>query len=486
MRAELLPDNMQKKFFSNLLLIILLNLLVKPYAIFAIDATVQNRVGAENYGMYFSLLNLSFLFNILMDLGINNFTTKHVAQYPKVISSYVGKLFSFRLILFAIYALVTITIGVAIGHDSEELYLLLILIFNQWLVTFIAYFRSHFGGLHLFKTDAFISVLDRILLIFICGFVLFTNVTGKHFEIEWFIWMQTVCYLITLITAFILLTRKIGIPKFTFHWAFSIAILRKSYPYALLILLMMIYTRTDSVMIERIHPNGKYEAGVYAQGFRLLDALFMFGMIFANMLLPIFSRMFKQNKTDIPAILVSSRNLLVGGSILIAALCFFNPDFILGLIYKNDVSASTQSFQWLMLSFIGMCLSLIYGTLLTAKGDMRFLNQLSIVGIVVNIAFNALLIPEYGAAGSAFATLVTQGFTALIQLFYAHSKLEIPFRFKQTLRFAGFTSIFLVFYFFIPQNEYSIYLQLAAGTIGLFVFKLIDVKELKKQFSTEM
>ena len=168
MRAELLPDNMQKKFFSNLLLIILLNLLVKPYAIFAIDATVQNRVGAENYGMYFSLLNLSFLFNILMDLGINNFTTKHVAQYPKVISSYVGKLFSFRLILFAIYALVTITIGVAIGHDAEELYLLLILIFNQWLVTFIAYFRSHFGGLHLFKTDAFISVLDRILLIFIC------------------------------------------------------------------------------------------------------------------------------------------------------------------------------------------------------------------------------------------------------------------------------------------------------------------------------
>jgi len=477
---------MQKKFFSNLLLIILLNLLVKPYAIFAIDATVQNRVGAENYGMYFSLLNLSFLFNILMDLGINNFTTKHVAQYPKVVSSYVGKLFSFRLILFAIYALVTITIGVAIGHTGDELYLLLILIFNQWLVTFIAYFRSHFGGLHLFKTDALISVLDRVLLIAICGFVLFTNVTGKDFEIEWFIWMQTVCYLITLITAFVLLTRKIGVPKFKFHWAFSLAILRKSYPYALLILLMMIYTRTDSVMIERIHPNGKYEAGIYAQGFRLLDALFMFGMIFANMLLPIFARMFKHNKLAIHGMLVSSRNLLVGGSILIAAVCYMNAEFILGLIYKNDVLASAQSFQWLMLSFVGMCLSLIYGTLLTAKGDMRFLNQLSLVGIVVNIAFNALLIPEYGAAGSAFATLVTQGFTAIIQLFYAHSKLEIPFHFAQTLRFAGFTSIFLVFYFFVPSTTYSLYMQLAAGTIGLFVFKLIDVKELKKQFSAEM
>ena len=41
---------MQKKFFTNLTLLILLNLLVKPFAIFGIDLTIQNRVGAENYG----------------------------------------------------------------------------------------------------------------------------------------------------------------------------------------------------------------------------------------------------------------------------------------------------------------------------------------------------------------------------------------------------------------------------------------------------
>jgi hypothetical protein len=63
---------MQKKFFTNLTLLILLNLLVKPIAIFGIDVAVQNRVDAENYGMYFSLLNLSLLFNIFMDIGINN------------------------------------------------------------------------------------------------------------------------------------------------------------------------------------------------------------------------------------------------------------------------------------------------------------------------------------------------------------------------------------------------------------------------------
>ena len=86
---------MQKKFVSNLILIVLLNLLVKPLAIFGIDAEVQNEVGAEQFGIYFSLLNFSFLFNILLDFGINNFTTKNVAQHPKIASKYFNSQLSF-------------------------------------------------------------------------------------------------------------------------------------------------------------------------------------------------------------------------------------------------------------------------------------------------------------------------------------------------------------------------------------------------------
>jgi len=159
---------MQKKFISNLILIILLNLLVKPFAIFGIDAGVQNRVSTEAYGLYFSLLNLSFIFNIITDLGINNFTTRNIAQYPKVMPKYFGKVLSFRLLLFVIYSLLTLTAGFVAGYRGEALYFLSVLIFNQLLATLIGYLRSHFGGLLLFRTDALISVLDRLLLILFC------------------------------------------------------------------------------------------------------------------------------------------------------------------------------------------------------------------------------------------------------------------------------------------------------------------------------
>ncbi len=477
---------MQKKFISNLVLIVVLNLLVKPLAIFGIDATVQNRVGAEEYGLYFSILNFTYLFNILADLGINNYTTKNIAQYPHIASRYIGKIFSFRLILFAFYTIVTLSIGIGIGYRGNQLTILYILIFNQLLITFIAYFRSHFGGLHLFKTDALISILDKLLLIIICGAVLFKVSSKEVFHIEWFIWIQSICYGLTFILAFILLFRKIGLPKIRFNWIFSLAILRQSYPYALMIFLMMIYTRTDSVMLERIHPNGKFEAGVYAQGFRLLDAFFMFGMIFANLLFPIFSRLLKTKRETVFPLLKTSRNLLVGGAIFLAFICFHNAEFLLGIIYKNNIIESVFSFQWLMWSFIGMCISLIYGTLLTANGNMKFMNQLSIVGIILNIVLNTLLIPKYGAAGSAFATLTTQSFTALIQMYYCHQLFSIRISLHQILNFCGFLLLMFLIPFISTNHSLVLSAQIIIGIIGLFVFKFIDIKALKLSFKENL
>ena len=59
---------MQKKFVSSLLLLLLLNVLVKPLWIFGIDLTVQNRVGAEAYGLYAAIFSFTMIFNIVLDL----------------------------------------------------------------------------------------------------------------------------------------------------------------------------------------------------------------------------------------------------------------------------------------------------------------------------------------------------------------------------------------------------------------------------------
>lgn len=473
---------MQKKFISNLALMLLLNLLVKPVAIFGIDAAVQDRVPPEDYGIYFSLLNFSFLFNILLDFGINNFTTKNVAQYPDIASKYLGKVLGFRFMLFLVYAAVSYGIAFLLKWDGHELYLLSFLVFNQFLITLIAYARSYFGGLLMFKTDAILSVLDRFLLIIFCGILLYAPVTDTPFRIEWFIWIQTACYLITFIVAVILIFMKFGIPKVKYHPVFSYSIIRQSFPYALLIFLMMIYTRVDSVMVERMHIDGKAESGYYAIGFRLLNAFFMFAMIFSNLLFPIFSKMFKHNE-NVKPLLATSAKLLIGGAILLGIVSYFNSEYILQLIYSKHIEESNQPFQLLMFSFVGMCSTILYGTLLTARGNMYFLNFVSAIGIVVNIVINFFLIPKYGATGAAIATVITQSLISAIQFVYSIRILKIQFGILEIALFSGYVgSLIAIGYYFRAENLTTFFALLLASLLSMFLFRIIDLKNLKHIF----
>jgi O-antigen/teichoic acid export membrane protein len=471
---------MQKKFISNLFLMVVLNLLVKPIAIFGIDATVQNRVGAEDYGIYFSLLNFSLLFNILLDFGINNFTTKNIAQYPNIAVKYIGKVLTFRMVLFVLYAVFSFSVALILGWNEHELSLLGLLVFNQFIVSLIAYIRSHFSGLLLFKTEAVVSVLDRLLLILFCGYLLYMPNDFGPFQIEWFIWIQTLCYLLTLFISFVLLFRRMGLPEIKYNRAFSYAIIRKSFPYALLILLMMIYTRTDSVMVERIHVNGKAEAGYYAQGFRLFNALFTFAMIFSSLLFPIFSKMLKEKSNVIPLFNMSSI-LLVGGSLSIALLCTFNSEYILGLIYREDIAYSSLSFPYIMLGFVGMCGTVIFGTLLTARGNLRFLNTVSGIGIGLNVILNLTLIPDMGAEGAAIATLGTQSAVAFAQFIYCYKLLNLKFNLNKALAIFVFIGGLLAFYYYIPVNTIWLLIATLAFPLALmFILRLLDIRQLTR------
>ena len=79
---------MSRPFLNNVGFLLLINLLIKPIFIFGIDLVVQNRVGPAAYGSYFALFNFAFLFNVLLDFGINNFNQRLVARDPKRVAKW--------------------------------------------------------------------------------------------------------------------------------------------------------------------------------------------------------------------------------------------------------------------------------------------------------------------------------------------------------------------------------------------------------------
>src|SRR6185436_11634267 len=375
---------MQKKFVTNLAFLLFLNLLIKPFWILGIDRSVQNAVGAEIYGAYYALFNFSFLLNILLDIGITNFNNKNIAQNNHLLNKHLSGIIILRLLLGVVYFLISFFNGFIIGDEREQLTMLCLLLFNQFLISFILYLRSNLAGLHLFKTDSVISVLDRLIMIIICGILLWGKVTSSPFRIEWFVWAQTFAYLITVFLTLFLLVRKAQLKKLKWNPLFFLMVLKQSYPFAVLILLMTFYNRIDTVMIERLLPEGDKQAGIYAQAYRLLDASNMIAYLFAGLLLPIFSRMIK-SKQYIHDLLRLAYCLLVIPAFIVGIVCFFFREQIMHLLYHEHVKDSAIIFGVLMVCFSAISTTYIYGTLLTANGNLKYLNIMALGGMVLNI-----------------------------------------------------------------------------------------------------
>ena len=416
---------MKKHFITNLALLIFLNLLIKPIWFFGIEVGVQNHVGEEVYGFYFSLFNFAFILNMLLDVGINNYNNRAIARDHSVLKGHLAAIIPLKLFLSLIYAGIVLVSGKILGYTHEQFQMLWILVLNQFLASFILYFRTNISGLQLYRTDSLLSVLDRSLMILFTGLLLWGNITSKPFQIEWFVYAQTASYTLTLITSASIVRFRSGSFFHLFSLAGSWKILRSSYPFALLILLMALFNRVDSVMLERLLENGREQAGIYAQSFRIFEAATQFSLLFAMLLLPMFSRMI-QLKQNVNELVRTALPLLMVTGLSVAIIAYYYKFEIIDLLYKAHTPYSSNIFGILMIGFLFVSISYLYGTLLTANHNLRQLNIAAAITVIINVGLNLLLIPRHQALGAAISSLVSQGFFALTQLILSIRMLKIP------------------------------------------------------------
>ena len=177
-------------------------------------------------------------------------------------------------------------------------------------------------------------------------------------------------------------------------------------------------------MLERMLPDGELHAGIYMQGFRFFEALNMLGYLFAGLLLPMFSRLLKK-KEDVGPLAFMAFRLVLAGSIAVAVMGSMEARWIMDLRYSEHTDRSAPAFALLIWCFVAVSSTYIFGTLLTAAGRLRDLNRMAMVGALLNIGLNLVLIPRMQAEGAAWASLVTQWLTALIQVYLAMRLLRV-------------------------------------------------------------
>jgi O-antigen/teichoic acid export membrane protein len=128
-----------------------------------------------------------------------------------------------------------------------------------------------------------------------------------------------------------------------------------------------------------------------------------------------------------------SFSILFVASVILAVGSVFYRFELMTLMYEQYINESAAVFAVLMGCFVSISTTYVFGTLLTANGNLKQLNIGAAIGMVLNLGLNIALIPLYGALGSAWASLITQGIMALIQVILA----SYYFKFRINYRYIG-------------------------------------------------
>ncbi len=409
-----------QKFLRQAAFVQFLNILVKPAWILIIDRSVQNLLPPADYVSYYTWLSFSILFVILLDLGIHTYNNTKIASNRDFLISGTPALGRLKAFLAILYIAVLFASAWVLKIDKSEVILLSGIAAYQVLQSLGLFFRSSITALGKYKTEGWLSVSERLFSLLACALFLWIPALNEHFNILTFILIQVAGVLFTAIASWLMLwpnwKHREATNNINFSW------LKETWPYALLVALMGIYTRSDAVMLRYLSVNGLLETEAYAMSYRLLDAGTMLLAVFSGLLLPELASRLK-NATEVARLTSVSASGLLILLIPISWTSFLYSEQIIHLLYpaKNNVQAFDVFFMLMaVLPFIGLIY--VYGTLLTAHGSLKFLNFLAVGTVVLNIAGNFILIPELGSLGAAMATLFSQSIFAL-GCFYKSGKL---------------------------------------------------------------
>lgn len=459
---------LHRDFQGNILLVLLLNAIIKPLYLLGIDRGVQNVIPPEEYGVYFTLFNLSFIYQIIADVGLQAWLTRTCAQHHSEARMLYPYFLSLKAVLSLLYLILTSLTAFILGFGSEYPLFLALILLLQLSNSFLLFLRAAISGIGLYRMDSYLSVTDRGLSILLMGLFLVIPALQSSITIILFTSVQLLTILLATGIAVKILRRH----DFSFQLKFDLtrlkSLLHEGIPYATLVLLMSASSRMDTILIP-FFSTGKFNGvAIYASSFRIVEAVNIIGYLFAGLLLPLFTKSIQQLEMTSKLADMAIRFLWT----LMIPLAFGFSVYAAGIIpllYKNATNEMINTFSIGILTIIPISGNYIYGTLLTASGSLWPMNRIFVWILGINMVLILLLLPFMSVPGVALASLITQSMAFILQLNLCLKKQLVKTSFllvRRIFLFSLFTGlcIFSVHYF-LPLTFSNLPVLLFIGLI---------------------
>ncbi len=416
-----------KKYFKNTSWLFIEKIIRVLLGAFVI-ISITNYLGPSDFGLYSYALSFAGIFTVIATLGIDPILYRELIHNPDNRDTLLGTGFGLKFI-GAIISIVLLSIAV-IFTSQDKLTNLLI-----FVIAFSPIFQSFNVVDSLFQSKVLskYSVIAQSSSFIISSLIKLFLIIIKASLFSFVIFTTAEFVFLALAYVVIYKSRNLEILKWRFNKKLAFTILKDSWPLILSGIVITIYMKIDQVMIKQM--LGDSEVGYYASAVRLCEAWYFLPTIITTSLFPAIVNAKKMNEQLYLTRMQKLYDILAWAAIVIALPTTFLSKEIIGILYKPEFLPAAPVLTIYIWAGVAVFLGVASGQFLITENFTKIAFYRTFIGMIINVILNFILIPVYGIAGSAFATLISYSAATFSLFFNSKTREQTVMMFKSILLF---------------------------------------------------
>ena len=384
-------------------------------------------LGAASYGSYALLISFGTIVQLVADGGLYLTLTRRLAEEPRRHTELLSHALSLRLLLLAAAfagGFVVMRVIPSLSNLTGAFLLIALGLVAQSMSQLFMGVFQHAGQMWPATIGDLVGRLSQLGAIVLLALA---SVTLEGMALAFAIGAG-----VALAVHQILLPYQARRWHLVARWSAWRELLATSWPLGALLLLSAIYFRVDTVILSLYRDAS--EVGYYGLAYRIIESALFFPAMLGGLLLPRLSEHLsagaKQRAAQVLGEGVTLALMVAGVG---AAIVGIFPAQIIALLSGTDFAPAAPLLQLLAPALIILFAGNIFGFALVALKRQLALLKLYAALVLVNIALNLWLIPQYGAVAAAMTTLITEGLAASVAGWLVWRMLPWRIRWPQAL-----------------------------------------------------
>jgi O-antigen/teichoic acid export membrane protein len=367
-------------------------------------------LGPSNFGLIGYANAYTTFFTCICTLGINSIIVKEFFDHPGEEGKILGTSLGLRAVssLFSAFLIMGISSFMDAGEPETKLVVALCsisLVFNifellnYWFQSRLQSKKTAIAALIAYTVSAIYKV---VLLIMGKSVVYFAFATS----------VDHLCVAAILLFFYI----KDGGAKFSFSLQYGKDLLNKSHHYILSGMMIAMYAQTDKIMLK--HMVDETAIGYYATALSLSTVwCFLLSAIITSMV-PVIMQAHKENKKRFCVLNISMYQIVFYLSAIVSLGFILLGDWVVELLYGEAYLPAVQPLKIITWQTAFSYLGVARDTWILCENKQKYLKYIYISAAFANVVLNFLLIPIWGTAGAAIASLAAQIVTVMVAPFF--------------------------------------------------------------------